>query len=144
MRISAISALVTVLVAGTAAAQSRGIDLPFDDMRYWSASVPVVYSGGGWDQNGSTLAQLCHGPFGKGYSGPQPSVLRVLDSSGGVIVERFIANPRVILPEVPGAEDWQLADSATMRLNFSLGLDATTVEFWETLSQPTPTLVFDL
>jgi hypothetical protein len=148
MRIERISTLlcvlVTIVVAGPAFAQ-RGpgfpdlptVELPFDDLRHWAVSVPLMYEGGQWDLFDEPMAQACHGPSDAGYTGEGASLLRVINVQGEIVRERRVGNPRIILPENPGFdEEWKPAEFAEARLVVGLAEDAYLVQFFEDAKRP--------
>lgn len=138
--------LLTLSLAGTALAQgrepTRGGNLPFDDMRHWSASVSVAYEGGQWFLVDEPRAVQCHGPTAM-FDGPRPSLLLFYDVQGQIIAKQTIGNPRIVLPE-ERKEEWRPADFVQVQLRFGLVEGAAYLELWEQPDQREPSLRVEL
>jgi hypothetical protein len=134
-------ALSTICLAAAASAQPKTNSN--DDLRYWSMTVPVVYTDGSWKQLERPFVVACDGPSDKAYSGPLASVIQVMSREGEVLRERRIANPRINLPE-KGREERPLADHVELNLTVGLARGAEVVAFYESEKDQEPSLVIDL
>jgi len=133
--------LSTIYLAGAASAQPN--EIPNDDLRYWSMTVPVIYSDGFWKQLERPLVIACHGPSDRSHSGHFTSMIRVMSREGEVLRERRIANPRINLPE-EGRKEQPMADRVEVNLTVGLARGAEVVAFYEDERQKEPSLVIDL
>jgi hypothetical protein len=137
-----IIALSAICLAAPASAEQKDTNHD-DDLKYWSVTVPVVYSDGFWKQVEKPFVVACDGPSDETYTDSFTSIIRVTSREGEVLRERRIANPRINLPE-EGRKEKPLADYLEMSLTVGLARGAEVVAFYEDEKKQEPSLEIEV